>query len=105
MNFSEQVDGEDAVYQDQRWRIEIERRRQIRLTIDPATAKTTYWGASMDDSYDILDERYHDDQGFARNPDGEWILFEDLPETTRKALRDRDRAEAENILLKSWMDF
>ena len=48
----------------------------------------------MNDPYDILDERYHEGQSgreyFARNLGGEWVLFEDLPEATRKALWERD---------------
>jgi hypothetical protein len=72
-----------------------EHRRQIGLTIDPATAEMTSWRASMrasmDEPYDILDP--HEDQYFVGNPDGEWVLFEDLPETTRKALWERYRRE------------
>jgi hypothetical protein len=94
MNFSEQVDGEDAVYQDQQWRIEIERRRQIGLTIDPATAETAVYWEGMDGPYDVLEEGYHEGQSgreyFARNPDGDWVLFDDLPKATRKALWERD---------------
>ena len=45
--------------------------------------------------YGILDERYHGGQSgreyFARNPDGEWLFFEDLPKATQKALWERDR--------------
>ncbi len=55
---------------------EIERRRQIGLTIDPAIAETMFWWADMNDPYDILDERHHEGQSgreyFARNPGGEW---------------------------------
>jgi hypothetical protein len=72
-----------------------EHRRQIGLTIDPATAQMTSWqaamGASMDEPYDILDP--NEDQYFARNPNGEWVLFEDLPEATRKALWGRYKRE------------
>ncbi len=74
---------------------EIERRRQIGLTIDPAIAETMFWWADMNDPYDILDERHHEGQSgreyFARNPGGEWVHFSDLPEATDKALWERDR--------------
>jgi hypothetical protein len=94
MNFSEQAQEKKRMYKDQQWRIEIKRRRQIGLTIDPATAETAVYWAGMNGPYDILDERYHEEQSgreyFARNPDGEWILFEDLPKATQKALWERD---------------
>jgi hypothetical protein len=78
---------------------EVERRRQIGLTIDPATAETTFWWADHNDPYCILDrEMYHEGQSgreqFARNPDAsnyDWVHFYDLPEATRKALWERDR--------------
>ena len=51
---------------------ELERRRQIGLTIDPATAETMFWYADVNDPYDILDEKYHGNvmvyEYFARNP-------------------------------------
>ena len=60
-----------------KYKIELKRRRQIGLTIDPAIAETTYWGAHMNDPYGILDERYHKGkisrEYFARNPDEEWV--------------------------------
>ena len=78
---------------------EVERRRQIGLTIDPATAETTFWWADHNDPYCILDrEMYHEGQSgreqFARNPGAsnyDWVDFYDLPEATRKALWERDR--------------
>ena len=77
-----------------KYKIELKRRRQIGLTIDPAIAETTYWGAHMNDPYGILDERYHKGkisrEYFARNPDEEWVHFKDLPEATRKVLWERD---------------
>jgi hypothetical protein len=77
------------------YRAEVERLRQIGMTIDPATAETMFCWADMNDPYDILDERYHEGQSgreyFARNPGGEWVRFSDLPEATRKALWERDR--------------
>jgi hypothetical protein len=107
MNFSEQTleektimhMHEDILIKDEagrkEYKIELEGRRQIGLTIDPATAETTFWWADMNDPYDILDERHHEGQSgreyFARNPGGEWVHFEDLPEATHKALWQRDR--------------
>jgi hypothetical protein len=41
---------------------EIERRRQLGLTIDPATAETTFWFADISDPYDILDPKHHEGQ-------------------------------------------
>jgi hypothetical protein len=78
---------------------EVERRRQIGLTIDPATAETTFWWADINDPYCILDEeKYHEGQSgreqFARNPgasNNEWVHFYDLPEATCKALWERDK--------------
>ena len=76
------------------YKAEIERRRQIGLTIDPATAETMFWFADINDPYDILDEEHHDGQfgreRFARNPGGVWVDFNDLPEATREALWQRD---------------
>ena len=73
---------------------ELERRRQIGLTIDPATAETTFWWADDLDPYHILDEHHHAGcigrERFARNPGGEWVHFGDLPEATCKALWKRD---------------
>ena len=39
------------------YKAEVERRRQIGLTIDPATAETMFWWADIHDPYDILDPR------------------------------------------------
>jgi len=76
------------------YKAEVERRRQIGLTIDPATAETMFWYADMNDPYDILDEEYHEGQygreRFARNPGGVWVDFNDLPEATHEALWQRD---------------
>jgi hypothetical protein len=80
------------------YKAEVERRRQIGLTIDPATAETTFWFADICDPYCILDrEKYHEGQSgreyFARNPGAsnyDWVDFFDLPEATRKALWERD---------------
>jgi hypothetical protein len=92
MNFSEQAQEKKRMYKDriasdeadlEEYRIEIERLRQIGLTIDPATAETAFFWTNMNDPYDILDERYHEGQSgreyFARNPRGEWVHFDDLP--------------------------
>jgi hypothetical protein len=78
---------------------ELERRRQIGLTIDPAIAETTIWWADGNDPYRILDVEYHGSDGmrreyFARNPgagDDEWVHFHHLPIATRKALWERDK--------------
>lgn len=77
---------------------EIERRRQIGLTIDPATAETTFWWADVFDPYAILDPKHHGGQSgrerFARHPGASndaWVDFHDLPEATREALWARDR--------------
>jgi hypothetical protein len=80
------------------YKAEVERRRQIGLTIDPATAETTFWWADINDPYCILNrEMYHEEcvqrEQFARNPGAsnyDWVDFNDLPETTRKALWERD---------------
>jgi hypothetical protein len=75
------------------YRAEVERRRQIGLTIDPATAETTFWWADVFDPYHILDESHHGGQvgreGFARHPGArpkDWVGFNHLPEATREAL-------------------
>ena len=80
------------------YKAERERRRQIGLTIDPATAETMFWWADVNDPYCILDEnKYHEGcvgrEHFARHPGAashDWVDFYDLPETTRKALWERD---------------
>jgi hypothetical protein len=76
------------------YKIELERRRQIGLTIDPATAETTFWWSDIFDPYHVLGKKHHAGQTgreqFARNPGGEWVNFDDLPEATREALRERD---------------
>jgi hypothetical protein len=74
---------------------ECERRRQIGLTIDPATAVTRWWDADFADPYGILDEKFHlgiVDEQFARNrgaSNADWVNFSDLPEATKKALQER----------------
>jgi hypothetical protein len=78
---------------------ELDRHRQIGLTIDPATAETTIWWADGNDPYRILDVEYHGSdemrrEYFARNPgagDDEWVHFHHLPIATRKALWERDK--------------
>ena len=74
---------------DEYW-AERERLRQIGLTIDPATAETTWRYEDLNDPYDILDEEYHEGQVgreyFARNPGGEWVYCGDLPEATSELL-------------------
>jgi hypothetical protein len=76
------------------YRAEIERRRQIGVTIDPAIAETIFWYADISDPYCILDPVFHLGQvgreHFARNPGGECVHFRDLPKVTRKALWERD---------------
>ena len=78
------------------YEVELERRRQIGLTIDSATAETTFWWADGGDPYYLLGERYHWDsigrERFARNPGGggDWVNFADLPEATRTAIWERD---------------
>ena len=76
------------------YRAEIERRRQIGVTIDPAIAETIFWYADISDPYCILDPVFHLGQvgreHFARNPGGEWVHINDLPEATGKALWERD---------------
>jgi hypothetical protein len=107
MNFSEQTLQEKTIMQMhegipvksdadlKEYETELERLRQIGITIDPATAETMFCWADMNDPYSILDERYHEGQSgrehFARNPSGEWVHFHDLPEATRKALWERDK--------------
>jgi hypothetical protein len=107
MNFSEQTLEEKTIMQMhedilikdkadlKEYKIELERRRQIGLKIDLATAETTFWWADIYDPYHVLGEKHHEGQSgreyFARNPGGEWVHFEDLPEATHKALWERDR--------------
>jgi hypothetical protein len=82
---------------------EIERRRQIGLTIDPAIAETKIWRADSNDPYRILGVDYHGNDGmrleyFARNPgagDDEWVHFHHLPIATRKALWQLDKRLAD----------
>jgi hypothetical protein len=65
---------------------EIERRRKIGLTIDPAIAETSCWHEDFNDPYDDNDEEFHEGQidhmYFARNPGGEWVRWLDLPKAT-----------------------
>ena len=75
---------------------EIERRRQIGLTIDPATAETMFDWVDENDPYGILEEQYQAKvmrrEYFVRNPgaSNDWVHFHDLPKATRKALWARD---------------
>ena len=70
------------------YKAEVERRRDIGRTIDPAIAETNSWYEDMSDRYDILDEKYHEGcvsrEYFARNPGGTWVNLGDLPEGTGK---------------------
>jgi len=91
----------DAVYNYrltdfEEYKAEVERRRQIGLTIDPDTAETTSWKADINDPYGILDrEKFHegyvDRAMFARNPGGEWVDFSNLPAATINAICERDK--------------
>ena len=81
---------------------EIERRRQIGLTIDPTIAESKIWSADSNDPYGILDDNYHVGhhglEYFARNPgagDDEWVHFHHLPIATRKALWQLDKRLAD----------
>ena len=94
-NVAESDEDAAAVYNDhltdlEEYKAELERRRQIGLTIDPATAEKMCWYADMGDRYGILGKKHHEgcvsDEYFARNPGGEWVNFCDLPEATAKAL-------------------
>ena len=73
---------------------EIERRRQIGLTIDPATAETMFDWVDENDPYGVLEEQYQSKvlrrEYFAVHPDGTRVHFHDLPKATRKALWARD---------------
>ena len=79
----------------EKYEAEIERRRQIGLTIDPAIGETTYWFSDTNDPYCILDEKYHGDyyrgEHFARNPGGEWVHIQDVPDETGKVVWGEDR--------------
>jgi hypothetical protein len=72
------------------YKIELERRRQIGLTIDPTTAENDIWWSDIYDPYHVLGEKHHlggtGREQFARNPGGEWVHFYDLPEATREVL-------------------
>jgi hypothetical protein len=80
------------------YRTEIDRRRQIGLTIDPTKAETMFWWADLCDPYGIADQKFHIGQvgreHFARNAgakNDEWVHFGDLPEATGRALWERDQ--------------
>ena len=51
--------------------------------------------ARQPDPYCILDEKYHGDyyrgEHFARNPGGEWVHIQDVPDETGKAVWGEDR--------------
>ena len=76
------------------YQAELDRRQQIGLTIDPATAETACLDGNRSDPYGVFDAKYHDGYNgrlhFARNPGGEWIVFHDLPDATNDALWERD---------------
>jgi hypothetical protein len=70
---------------------ERERRREIGLTIDPATAEKIRWHADVNDPYAMLDPAKHHEncyggELFARNPGGEWVWRGDLPNATDEVL-------------------
>jgi len=92
-----QANYDYRIADEEEYKAEIERRRQIGLTIDPATAETTFWYADAFDPYHICDEKMHCGQvgreRFARHPGAswrDWVSFHDLPEATRNALWQRD---------------
>ena len=99
-NVVESYKDAEAVYayrltDHEEYKAERERLRQIGLTIDPAIAETMFWYADVSDPYGILDpEKYNEDccgrVHAARSPGGKWVIFEDLPEATQKALWKRD---------------
>jgi hypothetical protein len=102
-NVAESYEDAAAVYNGkltdlEEYKAELERRRQIGLTIDPDTAEKMCWYADMGDRYGILDKKHHEgcvsDEYFARNPGGEWVNFCDLPEATAKALWPKFRWSA-----------
>jgi hypothetical protein len=91
--------------------VEVERRRQIGLTIDPTTAETRTSREYVGDPYDILGPEYHQPEidgtsplirhCFARNPgasNDDWVNFDDLPEATRKALRGEPELDGDSAL-------
>jgi hypothetical protein len=103
-NVAESYEDAAAVYNHrltdlEEYQAELERRREIGLTIDPATAETMCWYEDMSDRYGILDGKYHEGcvsrEYFARNPGGEWVNFRDLPEATGKALFPKSWRPAE----------
>jgi hypothetical protein len=76
---------------------ELQRRRRIGETIDPATAETEFRWVDSNDPYEILDEKYHGKdkvyEYFVRNPGAcqmDWVHLYDLPKATRTAFRARD---------------
>ena len=79
------------------YRAFLKHKQQVGLTIDPATAETTFWHADQGDPYGVRSHRFYEDQvgreRFARAPGGEWVSFNDLPDATSKALAKRDRAK------------
>jgi hypothetical protein len=68
---------------------------RLAKSIDPAAAEAMFWFADMSDPYDILDRSYHDDclgrVQAARNPGEVWVVLEDLPAATARALWSRDK--------------
>jgi len=54
-----------------------------------------FWYADVSDPYDILDQEMFHEHCYgrvraARNAGGQWVVLEDLPEATHKALWKRD---------------
>ena len=112
-NVAESYEDAAAVYHHkltdlEEYKAELERRRQIGLTIDPATAEKMCWYADMGDRYGILDKKHHEGcvsgEYFARNPGGEWVNFGDLPEATANALWPKFRWSAK-LSLKDDYEF
>ncbi len=71
--------------------------RREGLSVDPAIAETCFSYRDVFDPYDILPDECRSGtigrEEFARNPGGDWLCFEDLPDTTQKALWQRDGAK------------
>ena len=69
-------------------------RKKAALEIDPRTAEIEWWYAQTVDPYGVRSEipdecRQVGREYFARSPGSEvWVSFSDLPDETRKVLRD-----------------
>jgi hypothetical protein len=72
----------------------LDRKRQIGLMIDPATAETMFHYADVGDPYDVLGREFQTGcvgrERLARAPGGKWVNFGELPDATRDALWARD---------------